>query len=170
MLLTLLAMVWLGVRLVFYLWAMRTRIPYKNIKHTVSMMQRQISESLDYAAGFVPRDTDPKELFWILRQNTVYKNDPPGVELLQSMHSLFEDNYWGIPGAGDCDCFTITATACAVVSEIPTRIILVGNSPSAPSHVYNEVLDRNKWRPFDLVNEYYEQTRPYKYKKVIQVF
>lgn len=150
---------------------MRTgKLPYKNLAHTIKMMQRQIDHSLDYASGFIPANTNARELFWILRQNTVYKNDPPGVELLQSMPSLFEDNYWGIAGAGDCDCFTITATACAVVAEIPARIILVGNSAQAPSHVYNELYDGGKWVPFDLVNPYYGLTKPYTHKKIISVF
>ena len=25
-----------------------------------------------------------------------YKNDPPGIELLQSVPTLFENNYWGV--------------------------------------------------------------------------
>ena len=149
---------------------MRMKIPYKNIGHTIDMMGKQIENSLDYAETFVPRNTTPKELFWILRQNTTYHNDPKGVELLQSMPSMFEDNYWGIPGAGDGDCFTISAIACCKVANIPCRIVIVGNSPVAPSHVYAEVLDDGKWTPFDLVNPYYGQTKSYKHKKIINVY
>ena len=123
---------------------MKMKIPYKNIGHTIEMMGKQIQESLDYAEDFTPRDTNPKELFWILRQNTTYKNDPPGVELLQSMPSMFEDNYHGVSGAGDCDCFTIAAIACCKAAGIPCRIVIVGNSPIAPSHVYAEVKDNVK--------------------------
>ncbi|NBT88368.1 MAG: hypothetical protein EBT51_08720 [Flavobacteriaceae bacterium] len=149
---------------------MKMKIPYRNIAHTVEMMGKQIEASIDFANDFVPIDTDPKELFWILRQNTTYKNDPPGVELLQSMPSMFEDNYWGIPGAGDCDCFTISAVACCLVADIPCRIVIVGNNSEAPSHVYAEVLDNGKWTPFDLVNPYYGQTKPYAFKKIINVY
>lgn len=149
---------------------MKTKIPYKNIAHTIKMMGKQIEESIDYAYDFCGADCTPKELFWILRQNTTYKNDPPGVELLQTMPSLFDDNYWGIPGAGDCDCFTITAVACCKALDIPCRIVIVGNSAAAPSHVYAEVLDNGKWTPFDLVNPYYGQTKPYAYKKIINVY
>ena len=149
---------------------MKMKIPYKNIGHTIDMMGRQIEESLDFAEDFVPANCTPKELFWILRQNTTYRNDPPGVELLQSMPSMFEDNYWGIPGAGDCDCFTITAVACCVAAGIPCRIVIVGNSSAAPSHVYCEVLDEGKWVPFDLVNPYYGETKNYTNKKIINVY
>lgn len=148
---------------------MRVTEQYKNIGHTLQMLGVQVRESLDYAEEFVPMDTSAKELFWILRQNVVYVNDPPGVELLQSMPSLFEDNYHGIPGAGDCDCFTITGTACAIVAEIPTRIILVGDQSSAPTHIYNEVWENGQWKAFDLVNPFYDQTKKYKYKRIIEI-
>ena len=150
---------------------MRTsKQPYKNLYHTIQMLGKQIEYSIPYAETFCPIDTTPKELFWILKQNTTYKNDPPGVELLQSMPSLFEDNYWGIPGAGDCDCFTIATAACCLVSNIPVRLVVVGNSTQAPSHIYCEVYDNGKWTPFDLVNSYYGHTKEYTYKRVINVY
>ena len=149
---------------------MRMKIPYKNIGHTIQMMGKQIEQSLDYASDFTPSNTTPKELFWILRQNTTYKNDPRGVELLQSMPSMFEDNYHGTPGAGDCDCFTIAAVACCKAAGIACRIVIVGNNPTAPSHVYAEVLDDGQWTPFDLVNPYYGETKDYAYKKIINVY
>jgi len=153
-----------------YLYPMQMKIPYKDIGHTIEMMGRQIEDSIDYAYDFVPGNTTPKELFWILRQNTTYKNDPPGVELLQSFPSMMDDNYWGIPGAGDCDCFTIAAIACCKAADIPCRIVIVGNSPSAPSHVYAEVLDDGQWTPFDLVNPWYGHTKEYNYMKRINVY
>ncbi len=149
---------------------MRLKVPYKNLNHTIQMIGKQIEESIPYAETFVPVNCTPKELFWILRQNTSYVNDPPGVELLQSMPSLFEDNYHGKPGAGDCDCFTITTVACCLVANIPVRMVVVGNSLSAPSHIYAEVLDNGKWTPFDLVNSLYGHTKSYSYKKVIDVY
>ena len=144
-------------------------MPYRNISHTIEMMGRQIEESLDYARDWTPVQTNPKELFWIMRQNLTYKNDPKGIELLQSMPSMMDDNYHGVPGAGDCDCFTIAAIACCKAADIPCRIVIVGNSAAAPSHVYAEVLDDGVWTPFDLVNPWYGQTKEYAYKKIINV-
>jgi hypothetical protein len=88
-------------------------MPYKNLMYTLQMMGKQVAESVQFADQFLPRATTPKEIWFILKDNLVYKNDPPGIELLQSFPSLMNDNYWGIPGAGDCDCFTIAALACA---------------------------------------------------------
>ena len=84
---------------------------------------------------------------------------------------MMENNYWGIPGAGDCDCFTIAAVACCIENDIPVRIVIVGNNADAPSHVYAEVLDpRQGWTPFDLVNPFYGETKKYTYEKRIAVY
>jgi transglutaminase-like putative cysteine protease len=99
----------------------------------------------------------------------VYKNDPPGIELLQSFPSLMNDNYWGIPGAGDCDCFTIAALACAAARSIPARAVIVGNSSQAPTHVYCQYLVDGRWIDFDLVSSDYGTTKPYKYKQTLKL-
>ena len=78
------------------------------------------------------------------------------------------NNFYGIPGAGDCDCFTIAAVACCKVENIPVRIVVVGNTKT-PTHVYCEVLDNGKYVAFDLVNEFYGQTKKYRYLSRIKV-
>ncbi len=113
--------------------------------------------------------TTPKEIWFILKDNLVYKNDPPGIELLQSFPSLMNDNYWGIPGAGDCDCFTIAALACAAARGIPARAVIVGNSSEAPTHVYAQLWDGSRWIDFDLVSSDYGVTKPYKHKQTLKL-
>ena len=139
--------------------------------HTIEMIGVQVRDSLDYAQNFMPRYTNVDELWRILKDNVVYKHDPPGIELLQSFPSLMNDNYWGMPGAGDCDCFTIAALSCAYVSGIPARAVVVGNNPEAPSHIYAEVFDKEKgkWVIFDLVNENLGITKQYRYKTIIRL-
>jgi len=145
------------------------KVPYRDLQYTLDKMQVQIQDSLNYAAGFVPKGTTPSQLFWILKQHTIYKSDPPGVELLQSMPSLMENNFWGVRGAGDCDCFSIAAAACCHVLGIPCRLVVVGQTKAAPTHVYVEVLDRGRWVPFDLVNTFYGETKKYRYISTINV-
>ena len=148
---------------------MRTKYPYKSLANTVEMMGRQVKHSLLFADNWLPERLEgPAELFWILKNNTTYVADPPGVELLQSMPSLFKDNFWGVSGAGDCDCFTITAIACCVVRDIPVRMVLVGNS-GAPTHVYAEVKDAGNWIAFDLVAPAYGQTKKYAKKQLLGI-
>ena len=145
------------------------RVKYVDLDHTVRAMKRQIEDSLDYASGFVMAGMTPSALFSMLKTLTTYKSDPPGVELLQSMPSLFMKNFWGRSGAGDCDCFSITTVACCKVLGIPCRLVLVGNSPKAPSHVYVEVKDKGGWVPFDLVNTFYGETKKYRYISTINI-
>ena len=142
---------------------------YTTLQRTLDGMQRQIEDSLSFARNFVPRGETPRSLFTLLKQHTTYRHDPPGVELLQSMPTLMHNNFYGIPGAGDCDCFTIAAVACCKVENIPVRIVVVGNNPKNPTHVYCEVLDGGKWTAFDLVNEFYGQTKKYRYLSRIKV-
>lgn len=148
---------------------MRKKYPYVSLDDTIKQMGVQIEESVDFADTFIPESTDPAYIFHCLKSNVTYKHDPVGIELLQSMPSLFNDNYWGIPGAGDCDCFTIASVACAIARDIPVRLVLVGNSPDAPSHVYCQMKDRGKWVDFDLVAPMYGITKPYKYKHFVNV-
>jgi hypothetical protein len=62
---------------------------YTSLHRTLEAMQLQIEDSLDYAREFVPRGQSPSSLFWLLKQHTTYRHDPPGVELLQSMPTLW---------------------------------------------------------------------------------
>jgi len=147
----------------------RGKIPYKSLDHTLKAMAVQIHDSLDYADKFLPLETSVDEIWRILKDNLVYKHDPPGVELLQSFPTLMEDNYWGIPGAGDCDCFTIAAISCAVVRGFPSRAVVVGNVKEAPSHIYAELWDGSKWVIFDLVNTTLGEAKSYKYVQRLKV-
>lgn len=148
---------------------MRYKEKYTNLQTTVNAIGTQIADSIPFAQTWLPGGSmTPSQLFWLLRQNTTYKNDPPGIELLQSMPSLFEDNYWGIPGAGDCDCFTITAAACCIDKHIPCRLAIVGNG-KLPTHIYLEVKDNGSWVPFDLVNPNYGEVKKYKYISRVKI-
>jgi len=148
---------------------MQLKEKYTTLQRTLDCMQTQIEESLSFARNFVPRGETPRSLFALLKQHTTYRNDPPGVELLQSMPTLMHNNYYGIPGAGDCDCFTIAAVACCKVENIPVRIVIVGNTEKNPTHVYAEVMDGGRWVAFDLCSPFYGETKKYRYLSRIKV-
>lgn len=110
----------------------------------------------------------PAEVFDFLKSEVVYKHDPPGVELLQSMPTLFsEDNVHGIYGAGDCDCFTTASLASLCVKGYNSGlgIYLVGRSKDAPVHIYAAIHSI----PFDLTNNKLGQERHYPYKQFLPV-
>ena len=142
---------------------------YTTLQRTLDCMQTQIEDSLSYARNFVPRGETPRSLFALLKQHTTYRHDPPGVELLQSMPTLMHRNFYGIPGAGDCDCFTIAALACAKARGIPARAVIVGNSSQAPTHIYAQLFDGSKFVDFDLVSSSYGTTKAYKNKQIIKL-
>jgi len=152
-----------------YFWVVELKEKYTTLQRTLDCMQLQIEESLSFARNFVPRGETPRSLFTLLKQHTTYRLDPPGVELLQSMPTLMHNNFYGIPGAGDCDCFTITAVACCKVEKIPVRIVVVGNTAKNPTHVYCEVMDGGRWVAFDLCSPFYGDTKKYRYLSRIKV-
>lgn len=133
------------------------------------MMAVQVRDSIDFANDFLPARTTSLEIWSILKDNLIYKNDPPGIELLQSFPSLMNDNYWGIPGAGDCDCMTIAALSCAKARKIPARAVIVGNSSQAPTHIYCQLFDGVQFIDFDLVSSHYGTTKAYKNKQIIKL-
>ena len=92
------------------------RIPYKDINQVMQGMRRQIIDSLDYCVNELPKFDNPEQLFKFCRLQTVYHKDPHGVELLQSVPTMVDNNYWGIPWAGDCDCMTILTVALCIAN------------------------------------------------------
>ena len=145
---------------------------YRSLRDTLQQLDIKIGESLPFAErwsrGQGLQGRTPEDLFYQLKAVTVYKNDPPGVELLQSMPSLFLDNYHGIPGAGDCDCFTITSCACLLAEGYKTGYTLYGNGAHA-THIAADVYYKEhgiiKRRRFDLVAPRYNLVKPYLWEK-----
>jgi hypothetical protein len=112
----------------------------------------------------MPRYPDPQSMFYGLKQLIKYHNDPPGIELLQSVPTLFENNFWNEPGAGDCDCFSILILAmCAVHGWKDQRIVLCGRSKIAPVHIFTQVKVNGTWKTLDLTRPLYNTHRPYKF-------
>jgi len=145
-------------------------VPYTDINATMRGIRRQVMDSFDYCAQSLPAMDTPQEIFRVLKSMVTYKNDPPGVELLQSVPTLFEQNYWGIPGAGDCDCFSILVLAvCAVNGLYEQRIVLAGRNKLAPVHIWTEVKHNGKWYAMDLTQPYINSTREYKFTQRLYV-
>jgi hypothetical protein len=146
------------------------RVPYTDINATMEGIRTQVLDSLFYCKNEMPRFKDPESMFNNLRQMITYKNDPPGVELLQTVGTLFNDNYHGIPGAGDCDCFSILVLSmCAVHGWNDQRIILAGRTKLAPVHIWTQVKFNGVWYDMDLTQTYFNTSRKYKYIQKMNV-
>jgi hypothetical protein len=145
-------------------------VPYTDINATMRGIRTQVIDSLNYCANEMPSFNDPETMFKALKNMITYKNDPPGVELLQSVPTLFENNYWGKRGAGDCDCFSILVLSMCVVHGWNTQqIVLAGRSKLAPVHIWTRVCFENQWFDMDLTEPYFNQRRNYKFVQYLNV-
>lgn len=142
------------------------RKKYVSLPDTLNLIKIQVKDSLKYCKRRFSGFDSPENLFFALKSETSFKEDPKGVELLQSVPSLFENNRHGIPGAGDCDCFTILALACFAVNGFnPSFVVLAGRSSLYPVHIFAAV--GPKITAFDLTNSFYGFKRPYPLEQVL---
>lgn len=141
---------------------------YKSLNNSLGYFRTQVIESLPYAREVLPAHVQtPEQIFNWLKLRTTYKNDPKGVELFQTFPTLLENNFHGIPGAGDCDCFTIAALACLLVRGYDCGIVLAGRNGLNPVHIWAYVIDKGQTYDFDLTNKYFNQSRHYSHTQKI---
>jgi transglutaminase-like putative cysteine protease len=85
-------------------------------------------------------------LFDWVRRNIRYTRDIFRVELLHTPRRMIELK------AGDCDDMTILLGSMLLSTGHPIRLVLVGFRPNRPhlySHIYLEVLVRDRWLALD---------------------
>lgn len=145
-------------------------MPYQNLNHALKLFRGQVMEGVPYAQENLPRFTSPEQIFNWLKLRTTYKNDPKGTELFQTLPTLLDDNYHGLTGSGDCDCFTIAALSVLLANGFTDcGIVLVGRKSWQPVHIYAYVVDDSGEKKYlDLTNRVYNYERPYPYKQHIK--
>lgn len=121
---------------------MKILIPYpESFTKVMKLFQLQVLSGVPYAKNDRPEGfRDLQDLWRFYRPKIKYVNDPDGNELFQAYQTLLgPGNIHGIPGAGDCDCFSLmTATVCEA-HGIDYKIRVVGRSKAAPVHIYTLV-------------------------------
>lgn len=136
---------------------------YISLGDTLNMLDKQISISVPFAIDFCENvSATPYSLFRYLKSQLTYRDDPDGVELIQSMPSLFLNNYYGVSGMGDCDCFTVTACASMIAKGISTGYTIYGND-KWPTHIAADAYYQGSKVIFDLVAPDIGQVRDYKW-------
>ncbi len=131
-------------------------------------MRLQIIESANFVIRNLPTFDSPEEIFYYLKKHTQYVSDPKGIELFQGTKTLFFENYHDTPGAGDCDCFTITALAFLLASNFNNcGAVLVGRSRKTAVHIYAYVIIDGNIQYLDLTNKVFNFERSYPYKQLI---
>ena len=138
---------------------------YVDINDTLRHIRLQVKEGMPWARQNVPYTINPVELYHWLRIRTKYVLDPEGVELLQSADTLMENNYHGIPGAGDCDCFTILTLTALQTQKYRGKpwIKLAGRSKDYPVHIWGGIDYKGEEIAMDLTNRKAGEERKYPY-------
>jgi hypothetical protein len=144
---------------------MEVTIPYQSLTHTLKCLKLQVIDSLPYISNYIDASTihTPRQAFNAIKKRVTYKNDPQGVEYIQTVQTIERNG-----GLCDCDCMTVYGlTALTYLDIKPLYVVLVGNNKYNPSHIYIEVWDNElkKIVPFDLTNPVYNLARNYKYKQ-----
>lgn len=141
---------------------------YKDINTTLYWLVEQAKAGIDYCKRQFPAFSSPIEMFYYLKPRVTFHKDPPGTELIQSPGTMFENNYHGVPGAGDCDCFVTLLLACAWANGWPgSKIVLTGNRKRSPSHIYVIQEWNGEQIILDLTEPSPNSERQYKYKQVL---
>lgn len=146
------------------------KIPYTDINAVMRGIRTQVIDSIDYCVNQMPSFESPEQMFNTLRNMVKYKNDPDGIELLQSVPTLFEDNFWGVSGMGDCDCFSILLLSMNVANGFnEQQIVLAGRSKLSPVHIWVRVKFKGCWYDMDLTQQFFNTKRKYKYCQYLNV-
>lgn len=144
---------------------------YTNINEVLYWLVDQAITGVPYCEEAFPEFKDPAEMYYYFRDRVTYHNDPPGVELIQSPGTMFENNYFGIPGAGDCDCFvTLLLSACWANGWDKCYILLYGRSRKHPSHISMCIEHDNRSYYMDLTEKKFDVERDYPLRQKLPVF
>lgn len=145
---------------------MKGKLPYKDLTQVMRYLKLQILDSIPFACEVCPEfpSNDPRALFDWLKTWTQYKNDPQGIEYLQCMQTL-----WDNEGRGDCDCFTITTVAClAACGYKNIEVILVGREKKRAVHIYVQTIVDGTRYTLDLTNRDFNKEREYPFKQKLK--
>jgi len=146
-----------------------TEYEYISLEDVLMKIGVQAKKGIKYCKENIPSYySTPAMLFYYLQKITVYQDDPEDTELIQDAKNLFENNYWGVPGMGDCDCFTVLGISALITRGFKLDdldIVLAGRKPDEPVHIYLKV----KGKIFDLTEPVFNSARNYKYLQTINV-
>lgn len=130
------------------------------------MLKKQVIEGVPYACEELPRFSTPEQIFKYFKARTIYKSDPKDTELFMTLPTFLNKNYHNIPGAGDCDDFTIALlTALIANGFFDCGIVLVGRNRLNAVHIYCYCDDKGERKYLDLTNAVPLKERSYPYRQ-----
>lgn len=147
---------------------LKETIKYPGLPKVLDYMVHQAKASVPYCKNRWGDNNNLVDIWQIGKANLIYKADHPEIEQLQSVPTLFEENIHNIPGAGDCDCFTIFTISMLLANNFDYKnisIYLQGNNAKTPSHVLTEY-DGTK---IDFTEPVINSIRKYKFYDIIKI-
>lgn len=147
---------------------MNYKIPYPGLTESLRHLKIQVLESIPYCKEILPEYVNtPWQIFAWCKNRTYYQLDG-GNEVFQSVKTLFENNYHGQSGCGDCDCFSILLLSCFLAKNINNcGIVLAGRIPNQAVHIYTYCIYKGEKYYLDLTNNSFNFERYYPYKQEI---
>lgn len=149
---------------------MKLKKKYVDINDTLKAIKTQVIDGLPYASKTLPIIKTPEQLWNYLKPKLIYESDPPNIELLQTYQTLMVNNFHNIPGAGDCDCFSIATLTCGIICDFKNMdVLLVGRDRLCPVHIYTQIKFAGKTYILDFTQPKFNSERFYPYKQKIPV-
>jgi hypothetical protein len=144
---------------------MRHKELFKSPLRTVELINIQANapENVNFAKKYFPPFKDGAAIWETIKPLTKFKADPPTIDTIQGISTLFNDrlNIHGVSGQGDCDCFVSALASIAIANNLPYQYIIQGNNK--PSHIAIKVGDTI----LDLTNPIPDYLRTYNFTKYI---
>jgi len=145
--------------------------PYTDINEVLYWLVEQAKAGIPYCKDTFPKFDDPVQVYEYFKHRVTFVQDPGGIELLQHPYTLFENNFHGRSGAGDCDCFVILLLSVLWANSINNNyILLYGNSKRNPSHISLACDFEGQMMYLDLTESRFDTERIYKYRQMVKVF
>lgn len=141
---------------------------YKDLNDTLFWLVQQAVESTPYCEKRWGTNNSLLDIWRIGKANLIYKKDAEGIEQIQSVGTLFENNIHNVSGAGDCDCFTVFTIAMALSSGYNVReinIVLQGRKKNQAVHIFTEI----DGKLMDFTENFFNTKRKYNYIQFVPI-
>ena len=149
------------------------REKYKDLNTTLFWLVQQALESIDYCSERWGTNNDLEKIWTIGKFNLRYHKDKKGVEQIQSVGTLMENNIHGKTGSGDCDCFTVFTIAMMLANRYDPNdiyIVLQGREKNRAVHIFTAYKKGNReFLYLDFTEPHFNTKRKYNYIEFVPI-